>query len=321
MRLGTICTLSMFLAVTANFLVAQNGTPALSCPASDSPEQQSLDDAWWTGPILAQSAGTLPRGHVLIEPYFYDVIANGSHSIGSRAYMLYGLADRFTIGAIPVVGFNMMPNGASSSGMGMGDFGISAQYRLTQFHKERWFPATAFQVQETFPTGKYDRLGKNPADGFGSGGYATTLTVNSQKYFWLPTGRILRMRFDVSETLSSAAHVQGVSVYGTDADFRGHANPGSSIFLDGAWEYSITRNWVPALDITYRHAGNTRVTGLEGATALALNSGSSDSYSFTPAMEYNWTSKVGIIFGARVIPHSHDTTSSVTPVFAINFVH
>jgi hypothetical protein len=32
--------------------------------------RQPLDDAWWTGPILAASGATLPRGHYLIEPYF-----------------------------------------------------------------------------------------------------------------------------------------------------------------------------------------------------------------------------------------------------------
>jgi hypothetical protein len=31
--------------------------------------RQALDNAWWTGPMLAPSAATLPRGHFLIEPY------------------------------------------------------------------------------------------------------------------------------------------------------------------------------------------------------------------------------------------------------------
>jgi hypothetical protein len=30
--------------------------------------RQSLDDAWWTGPMLAPSAATLLQGHFLIEP-------------------------------------------------------------------------------------------------------------------------------------------------------------------------------------------------------------------------------------------------------------
>ncbi len=36
--------------------------------APSSVVRQSRDDAWWTGPMLAPSAATLPRGHFLIEP-------------------------------------------------------------------------------------------------------------------------------------------------------------------------------------------------------------------------------------------------------------
>lgn len=31
--------------------------------ARESVVRQPLDDAWWTGPMLAPSAATLPRGH------------------------------------------------------------------------------------------------------------------------------------------------------------------------------------------------------------------------------------------------------------------
>jgi hypothetical protein len=53
--------------------------------------RQSLDDAWLTGPMLAPSAATLPRGYFLIEPYLYDVISPHSHDFGSLTYVNYGL--------------------------------------------------------------------------------------------------------------------------------------------------------------------------------------------------------------------------------------
>src|SRR4051794_5041844 len=107
---------------------AQKTTSDLpNTPPSSS--EQSMDDAWWTGPILAQSAATLPKGHFLIEPYFYDVISGGSHSVGSRAYVLYGLVDRFSVGVIPILGLNGLSSGSSSDVMGLGDVGVSAQFR------------------------------------------------------------------------------------------------------------------------------------------------------------------------------------------------
>ena len=75
----------------------------ISVAASQS-VRQSQDDAWWTGPMLANSAATLPRGHFLIEPYLYDATSSHADGWGSLTYMLYGLTDRLTIGLVPVLG-------------------------------------------------------------------------------------------------------------------------------------------------------------------------------------------------------------------------
>ncbi|HEY2417551.1 MAG TPA: hypothetical protein VGH84_06500, partial [Steroidobacteraceae bacterium] len=76
--------------------------------------EQSRQDAWWTGPMLAPNAATLPQGHALIEPYLFAVISNGhfdtngekhagahEHDLGSLSYVLYGLTDDITAGLIP----------------------------------------------------------------------------------------------------------------------------------------------------------------------------------------------------------------------------
>jgi hypothetical protein len=179
-------------------------------------------------------------------------------------------------------------------------------------------------VEETLPTGRYDKLGERLSDGFGGGAYTTTVALNNQTYFWLRNGRILRMRFDVSQSLSSYANVEGASVYGTISGFQGHAKPGASSFMDAAWEYSLTRKWVLALDATYRHTGNTRVTGVDAGETppnIKINSGSSDAVGFAPAIEYNWKSTLGVLLGMRVIAIGHNTATTITPAIALNFVH
>jgi hypothetical protein len=302
--------------------------------------RQSLDDAWWTGPMLAASAATLPRGHFLIEPYLYDVIVVGtydgervqhstahSNGFGSLAYVLYGLADKVTVGMIPTAGYNAVGNGASSSGIGLADLSLQGQYRLSQFDEFRWIPTTSIVVQETFPTGKYDRLGDRPSDALGGGVYMTTLALYSQTYFWLPNGRILRTRLDVSQSFSSSVKVQDVSIYGTGEGFRGQAKPGNSFFADVSFEYSLTRSFVLALDVTYRHTGNTRVTGHNIGippgvrTLIELESGSSDALGLAPAIEYSWKSNLGVLLGVRVIPAGRNTAATVSPAVAINMVH
>jgi hypothetical protein len=312
----------------------------LTAAAQDSSGvRQSLDDAWWTGPMLAPSAATLPRGHLLIEPYLYDVITQSyydhsgvrhstprANGFGNLTYINYGLLDRLTVGLIPTAGFNTVTGGPNSSGIRMGDLTVQAQYRLTKFSPGHWLPTMSVAVQEMLPTGKYDTLGDRPTNGLGAGVYTTTVAFYAQTYFWLPKNhRILRTRFNVLNGFSSSASVKDVSVYGTEQGFRGHAQPGRSVYIDNSWEYSLTRRWVLATDVTYRHDTNTRVAGYNvldpAPKSILLDSGARDAFALAPAIEYSWSSKIGILLGVRLFPAGRNTSASITPAIAINYVH
>ena len=274
--------------------------------------------------MIAPGSGTLTPGHFLIEPYFYDVNAGRSNSYGNLTYILYGLIDGLTIGTSPTAGFNTLGGAPSSSGIGLGDVSAIAQVRLLRRNPDRWLPATAFNVTETFPTGRYDRLGERTSDGFGSGVYTTTLSLYTQSYVWLPNGRILRMRFNVSQAFSSTASVTGVSVYGTDGAFRGTATPGAAFAADVAWEYSLTRSWVLALEFNNRYQAATRVREADldstATRTTRLDAPAADAFAIAPAVEYSWTPNIGVLLAMRVIPQGHHTTRSITPVIAINIL-
>jgi len=302
----------------------------LSTAANAQADRQSLDDAWWTGPIVAAGAATLPAGHALIEPYVYDVVTRGRydsdgnyrstdtvHSYGSLTYMLYGVTDGFTAGVIPTFGFNNVSNGADSSRIGVGDVTLQAQWRLSQFREGKRVPTSSLVLQQTLPTGQYDRLGTRLSDGVGAGAYTTSLAIHSQYYFWMPNGRLLRTRLNVAYALSDSVDVADTSVYGTREGFRGRADPGDTFSIYSALEYSITRNWVLALDAFYQHDASTRIRG----TDFSLDSGSSWRFGLAPAIEYNFTSRIGVIVGARWFAAGRNTSASVTPVAAINMVY
>jgi hypothetical protein len=306
---------------------------SLSSSAAE-PDRQSLDDAWWTGPIVAAGAATLPQGHALIEPYVYDVITRGRydsdgnyrstdtvHSYGSLTYMLYGVTDSFTAGLIPTFGFNDVESGPDSSGIGVGDVTLQAQWRLSQFREGRRVPTSSLVLQQTLPTGKYDQLGTRPGDGLGAGAYTTSLAVHSQYYLWMPNGRILRTRLNVAYAFSDSVDVADTSVYGTPRGFRGHADPGDTFSIYSAWEYSLTRNWVLALDAFYQHDSSTSIRGATPGAAFRADSGSAWRFGLAPAIEYNWTSRVGVIIGARWFAAGRNTGASITPVAAINMVY
>lgn len=278
---------------------------------------QTLDDAWWTGPILAANAATLPQGHFLVEPYLFDSIVPRQQTLGSLTYALYGVTDKITAGVIPRLGYTLSSEQGRSSGVQLGDAALQAQYRLAQFEMGSWIPTTSMVVGETFPTGRYDRLGNHPNDGFGAGVHTTTVSLYTQDYFWMPTGRILRARLDLSYAFSDTARVRDVSVYGTPAGFMGRASPGDSYTVDAAGEYSVTRHWVLALDSVYQHNDSTRVAG----NGVAFSSGASESVSFAPAVEYNWNATIGVIVGVKFSTHARNTSSPVIPVVALNMVY
>lgn len=79
-----------------------------------------------------------------------------------------------------------------------------------------------------------------------------------------------------------------------------------------------------ALDATYRHQGNTPVNGFDlsdPTQPLRLNSRSSDTFGLAPALEYNFTNKLGVLLGMRVIPLGRNTAFTLSPAVAVNFVH
>ncbi|MGH9519787.1 MAG: hypothetical protein ACRD2D_09050, partial [Terriglobales bacterium] len=138
--------------IAASTLLLATGLTAQA--SKSSPE--ALDGAWWTGPLLAPSAGNLPPGHVLIEPYFYDVVSGPNQNAGSLSYLEYGLTPRFTLGLIPTFGQSVAGPGARRARAQLGDVSLTGQLGLTRYHPGHWFPAMALNLEETLPTGKYD---------------------------------------------------------------------------------------------------------------------------------------------------------------------
>lgn len=296
-------------------------------------DRQSLDDAWWTGPILAPSAATLPQGHFLIEPYLYDSIsyarydADGerhdtadSHFLGSQTYILYGLVDRVSIGLIPRFGFRDAAAGRDSSGIRVGDVSLQAQYRLTQFNGV--VPTTSIVMQATLPTGKHDRLGTHTGDAMGGGAYSMMVGLYSQHLFWMPNGRILRTRLNATHTFVDNAELRDVSVYGTAEGFRGRAKPGDSFLAIAAAEYSVTRNWVLAMDVQYQRDARTHVIGNAASqSVIRFSAPARRAISVAPAVEYNFNSRIGVIAGAIWTFAGRNTDAAIIPVVAVNMVY
>ncbi|MEO5866908.1 MAG: hypothetical protein ABIS14_00680 [Sphingomonas sp.] len=278
-------------------------------------------EAWWTGSMLSNSAATLPTGHVLAETYFFDVASAGSNSYGSFTYLLYGLADGVTVGATPGFGYNTARGQRISSGVGMSDLSLRAQFRLRSATPGTWKPAVAFAIGQAIPTGRYDRLGAFPGNGNGSGLPSTTLSLYTQSAFLASTGRPMRVRLNASITLPASTNVRDVSVYGTTDGFAGRARQGVSALIGSSIEYSLSRRWALALDLFHIRNARLRVEGIDKA-GLPLNRTlpGTTQFAVAPGIEYSWTSNLGVLFAARYIPASNAGSASWSPAIAVNMV-
>jgi hypothetical protein len=131
------------------------------------------------------------------------------------------------------------------------------------------------------------------------------------------------MRFNASQAFSNTVRVEGASVYGTSAGFRGQARPGSSTLVDASAEYSLTRSWVLAIDATYRYNANTRVSGYNFLgpvpAGIQMDSGSGYAIGLAPAIEYSWKHNLGVLVGTYLIVAGRNTSATITPALAINF--
>ena len=287
-------------------------------PASaDEPQRQSLDDAWWTGPILAVSPNGPGQGHALTETYAFDQVSSGSQAIRSFNYLLYGVSDHFTLGMIPVFGVNEA-DGAHSH-FGFSDLTFQAQYTLADFDPETGMPAVAVALRQSLATGKYDRL-SDITEAFGAGAGATSLGLFTQDYFWLPNGRLLRVRFDVLASVSAKASLHDVSVYGTPQGFAGGVRPGDAVSLDVSLEYSLTRSTVLAMEFLYDHGNATHVEGASNSTPMHIDLSASDGFGLAPALEYSWAPNWGVLLGTRILMGGRNRPFSVTPAIALNVV-
>jgi len=287
-----------------------------SHPASASDAEQlrkAMKDARWTGPLLASNAETLPKGHFYTEPYFFDGISGGDHHPGTSGFYQYGLTDDWTVGVQP---FFSLGTQRYNRAVAIGDFKLLSQVRLSHFSPDHQVPSVSLVTNLVLPTGKHDRLSELRS-GHGSGSFAPEIGINVQQYFLLKNGRLLRGRINVLKGFPLRTDVSGRSVYGTGADFRGHARPGSKTTLIAGAEYSLTKEWVLAFDVEADHWGATKISGRDASGALKSRSPRSWNVGFAPAVEYNWSDRAGAILGIWIVPKGHNTQASVTPAIAI----
>ena len=294
-------------------------------------QDSALGLPWMTGPLLAPSGHTLAAGHTNVEPYLFVTDSFGTYTrkwarhntpttitVNPTAVITQGLSRHFDFqAAIPYV-YNHKSGQSSAF---FADISTTLGYQLLEQNKANWMPDLRLTLQETFPTGEYNDL--NPAkkgtDATGAGSYQTSFGANFQKT-WQFNSRYLRSRLSFIYTIPSSIKLTGVDAYGGSAATNGTLTYGNKFVTDLGFEYTLTNNWVPALDIVYEVSGNKNsFSGTPGTSTPSKPGG--DQVALAPAMEYNFSQNLGIIAGVWFTVAGKNTADFVSGVFALNYYH
>jgi hypothetical protein len=285
---------------------------------------------WFTGSLEAPSPALPKAGLVAVEPYViyqrntgqYDnkgghqPVTDDTRQVDLITLFKYGITNRLSFQAIPIV---VHAWNAENNVTGVSDLPIELDYRFNNENNETGFPSVTASVGISLPVGNYQHLGV-PLDGLGTGTYAFKQGLLLQSLFDTPGHHPVRLRlYGVALEPLANVSLHDTTVYGTTQGFTGHAAPGFAGNLGLGGGYSLTQRWVLAFDLIQKFAHGGRLVGLD-AMGNAVNSQQSGSArtGIAPAVEYNFSSHVGMIAGVEMSVAGRSTSSYVAPQIAVS---
>jgi hypothetical protein len=315
-------SLSLMFMAASGFMVTAS--------AQSVPGDSTVQAQWFTGTLETPSPALSKAGLVAVEPYviyqqntgsydtkgIHQAVSNDIRQTDSENLFKYGITNRLTFQALPTFAHVWNDN---ASVTGVNDLPVELQYRFNDKNNETGFPSVTASIGMSLPIGKYQRLNVG-LDGLGSGAYTLTEQVLLQSLFETPHHHPVRVRLygSVLEPVANVA-LHGMSVYGTSQGFVGHASPGMAGNFGFGGGYCLTQRWVIAFDIVQKFAHGSRI---EGADALG-NSVNTKQFGsartgIAPAVEYNFSSHVGLIGGVELSVLGRNMSSYVAPQIALS---
>lgn len=275
-------------------------------------EDQFAYIPWFTGPLLAPTPINMKPGHPAIEPSvtIFNIYGKYSSSwelksqktmwaINPLVDFQFGITD--DIGIETLVSFiSNFKNGQSFSFFQ--DTTVLFGYQVSNDVKDSWIPDFRLILQETFPSGKYQKLNpqKQGIDSTGFGSFQTGPVLAFRKLFYLPHN-FLSLRWSIGYLFPSTVHVKGFNTYGGGYGTKGKVKPGQTMTAFFSGEYSINKHWVLAFDTEFLYQRKSHFSGKRGISPLgetaAVGLPSSVQISFAPELEYNFTSLSGLLAG------------------------
>jgi hypothetical protein len=323
----------MLKTILLSAFVCMSSLQAIQIPAYHYAQPHpTVQSPWFTGPLLAPSAITIPPGHFNLEPYIY-INANTGHYDHNwkrqkvETFWVNELQPSIQIGINNWMDFQLNPtllyNYTKGAGKWViGDMPIGFDFQL--FHTShlitKWNTALKLQLRETIPMGKYQKL--NPkkllTDVGGQGSWQTAAGLVWGNVFYLGGTCFVTWRHSFQYLIPAPVHVKNLNAFGGGRGTNGTVYPPQNFQYDMAIEITLSQNWAFACDILLSWSGKTR---FKGKTLFPMTTPPQAQFSLAPAIEYNWNANIGIIFGSWFSFAGRNSTQFTSGVFAFNYYH
>lgn len=290
---------------------------------------------WYTGPLLAPSGHTIPRGHTNFEFYAIDNYTTGHFDENgnltrtplfrtsvANPIITHGFTDWMDVQVVVPYVWNSTLGRHYNR---VADVSATIGLQVLEQKKHHWIPDLRFAVQEIFPTGRFEFL--NPAaagtDSTGLGAYGTQLALNFQHLTEFKNNHFLRTRLSLTRLYTGPVKVHGLNSFGGTENTIGTINTDEENDADLAFEFSITPHWVAVME-GYVSAGQaTRFEGLIDASDLGgppvtIASGAYFEEALAPAIEYNFNANIGLIAGVWFPIKSKNLPDYIAYMVALN---
>jgi hypothetical protein len=292
-------------------------------------EEVPLERPWLTGPLLTPSGHVVPTGHQNYEPYVYWTESYGSYNSHWNPHSTPVFTDVLTqfscqFGVAPMTEFDINPQFVYNKTQGqhmwrVSDLPITLAFQLLRHSFGHWYPAIKLRFATNIPLGKYDNLKPDRlgTDIGGIGNWLPNVGLIFTKLHHIKGHQFFAWRLFPQYLFSTPVPVKNISAYGGTKGTRGTVRPGNIFSLLLGMEYSLTQNWVLALDFQYLHNNKLKFSG-HSPLGTKPASPSKEQFALAPAIEYNWSPNLGIIAGPWFTVAGRNSARFISYVVAIN---
>ncbi|MBB2191285.1 hypothetical protein HLH34_15175 [Gluconacetobacter azotocaptans] len=240
-------------------------------------------------------------------------LAASSCTISNFTAIKYGVTRSLSLQAIPTIARNK--DARKWGNLGFGDLPVDIMWRVLDEDSRHRYPTLSFLSGISFPTGRYQKL-DSMADAMGSGGWQLRIGLAAQSLQTMPNNRPLRLRGWLAFHVPlGRVSVRGLNAYGLPASMASTVRVGMSGQGGVAGEYGVDRHWVLAFDLVRNWSNGNRIYRSRRSAEP-----SSGDWEVAPAVEYNWSAKLGIIAGAVIPMVGHNEAREFVGQAAVNIV-